>query len=239
MNQPLHLVGLVVLGALAASSTPAWAQSCGGMCCDSYKKVSKTSHLVVGRSVWGTVGVCEVEPLAPAGSFTELPGCDLATPGGTAVEITGTAGDDQIAPLTRTITCNNVPMVAFDYPFGLFVEGLGGTDFLQGTESTDVLSSYDFGATIADGSIDWLCGYGGDDTLLGDYDASPLANESIDGGAGTDSCYGYTPGPIEDVSFECERVTTPPDLQMLPGSACNWRMGPFGSFVADDIIPWF
>lgn len=172
----------------------------------------------------GYLAICE-QPVGGTGSasdqtYSAITGCTSSTTSADWIEIYGGSGGDRIGPLTSTtgtISCgtggNKIKPYAWSFPMA--AAGLGGFDVLFGTPHADLLVSNTFSqSSPADGSPDVLCGYGGNDWLIGDSDDNTPAGaeECLDGGSGTgDVCEAGNAGMPDtnagDLYSGCETTT--------------------------------
>lgn len=138
------------------------------------------------------------------------------TPAGDQVIVDTGEGDDIVVAHPDSAGNFTCP-VSTGVVVGPWVPGMDfGINALLGTGAdTAYLSPNDdiaiSGAATAvdDGANDIMCGYGGDDILLGDgTDGTDL--ECLDGGADTDVCYGYGSdvSPDPDSAPRCETVNS-------------------------------
>jgi hypothetical protein len=123
----------------------------------------------------------------------------------TDTTVTGTPGND-------TIDCTSASP-------GKTINGLAGNDTITGTDFNDTINGGDGNDTLTGGNgddslngglgIDTISGSAGNDTLIGP--SNDGAQDTDDGGLGTDTCQGPPPDP--DIHASCENTTTP-----TPGS---------------------
>jgi hypothetical protein len=152
------------------------------------------------------------------------------------VFVTASAGNDQLAPNTQSPqSCElGVYMIAWNpgvLSFGIAANMGTGSDTAHGSgNDDDLFSNYPgtvipFNLTPPDSSEDTLCGWGGDDDLVGDKDDSDTYQEFLGGGSGTNSCNGGNDGDTFDVWNSC---TTHP--------SASFGANPCTSLP--DLIPW-
>ena len=125
--------------------------------------------------------------------YAVLGGCDVSSTTSDFVYVQAFAGNDNLAPAVTDGSCYLDYMWPWDdgvFDFYIDAEMGDGADRANGSGHGDILYSnegpYDYG----DGDEDFLCGYGGNDTLYGDGDHTDATEETMVGGTGTDYCYG-------------------------------------------------
>lgn len=162
-------------------------------------------------------------------------GCtDTSEGAGDFIMIYGGTGDDRIGPLQSAageISCglghHIMPFSSWRVP--MWAYGNYGTDLIYGTDGADGLTSSDTNFT-ADSSNDVLCGFGGNDLLVGDYDSESATShhECIDGGAGTNTCDGvassspYTDAYVTSTCSTAAHLTTTSSCGCTAAAANFW-----------------
>ncbi len=124
----------------------------------------------------------------------------LPAGGGTGAMMCG--GSDAIAPWNP------------NFDFQIYAYLGTGTDVFHGSDNRDFVMSNDFAyvggtwTSPADNAFDLACMYGGNDTFYGDADDDyHVAEDLVDGGAGTDYCdgdYGFDGSDYDDLYLSCE-----------------------------------
>jgi len=171
--------------------------------------------------------------------FENPTGCDIYSTSAEYVSINAGAGDDNVAANSVGHTCvagYSTYLLPFSTPgfdFYLRANMGAGSDHAYGTENADYLYSnqYDYSTFSypADSANDFLCGYDGDDYLIGDKDASDSGywpidgsghEERLNGGLGSDHCYG-------------EDGESTFDWAMIPDPSANPRVDPVAAGGCD------
>lgn len=170
--------------------------------------------VISGQTVYyrgGRLAVCR--KTGSSFFYTEIASCEDITQFN--VLVYAYQGSDVVAPVVDTIRCgvggpHIAPFAETIFGFGITVLGdatLGGTggDHIFGTQNDDHLMSLHGGPGSSDGAGDLLCGYEGNDLLIGD--SSPT-RERMSGGAGQDSCQGGTESSSTRIDhvWSCETV---------------------------------
>ncbi|HWB76127.1 MAG TPA: hypothetical protein VG755_14255 [Nannocystaceae bacterium] len=220
------MVSLTVLGTLAL------AREANAAACHTLNLGAGAEHVIVGRyAEWDPlvnapvpnaqvdVGVCVITGGIP--DVQILPGCDSFTPANAPLVINAGDGNDRVVALQEThgswFPCENsyiLPWKDSSYAFGMVAAMGKGSDEFYGSPESDVASSNTIlavGTVPADVAWDLVCGYAGQDQLMGDKDnnAALGREEWLDGGADGDICDGdgssaYDGNDSGDVWLSCE-----------------------------------
>ena len=172
--------------------------------CDTFNGTDGDDVIMIGRAYYwngffwvpygnNPLAICMISGGTTTFTVTD---CDSAD-NGDGIHVYGGDGDDIINAVTGDVFfCAGNPMGQWYSGWDIwpYMFGDDGADLLIGAAGKDLLIS---GSNVAnypaDGSHDWLCGYGGDDVLIGDNDDSTGDFECMDGGThwagGGDYCY--------------------------------------------------
>lgn len=202
------------LFALCTGMLVVWAPEARAEWCQGWQFGFEGVDVVLGEEQVGGVGTGQLAMCyRPAGggpeTYVVVHECSTATPEGNQFFIWGTEGNDTAGPLAKPILCDGTWMLPWNasFKFGLAAFMGSGSDTVYGTPNADTLFSYyqyAYPPMVLDASNDRLCGYGGDDVLMGDGDESAEASECLNGGPGTDTCNGGDDGSAFDTAYACE-----------------------------------
>ncbi len=213
-------VTLCALASLLALAMPTDAHAI----CRSFTLSNQAEDVILGEAAvagiggavlgLGHAGVCVIKD--GVRTYYDVPECDMDTVQNDQILFRMRGGNDRLAtmpPVFSGMDCGGHlirDLDPYDFRFGIAAYMGDGEDMFAGTEWNDWVTSNDWisGEAPADGDPDLLCGWGGDDHLLGDEDSNAFTGveETLHGGAGSDYCdgdWGINGNNGADAHYEC------------------------------------